>query len=137
MDHNKLELAISFDAGKDMPEELYSQLTRQVYNNIADTGSDSVKWRPIEDAPEDAKGLPVDLNTILVSVTSASVLTAIIQLVKDWVLRSEGRKVRVKTQVGEGSIEFEYSPTATSEEKLTKFAEQLVKLLHESEAKRV
>ncbi len=128
-DHT-LDLVISLDAGEDVAEEVLHRLARQVYQNLTKTGADSVRWAQRDKVPAGAKGIPVDLNTIVVTLASAGVLTAIIQLLKDWALRAEGRKVKVRTQLGNNSIEFEYSPTATSEEELTAFAEKLIQMLN-------
>jgi hypothetical protein len=40
-------------------------------------------------------------------------------------MRAENRKIRVKTQVGDRSIELEYTPTAVSEEELMKLVSKL------------
>ena len=135
MTDTTLNLAISLDAGTDIPEETLDRLTRQVQKDIVSAGASSVR-RAQGDEVVGAKGLPVDVNALVVTLASAGVLTAIIQLLKDWVLRAEGRKVRIKTEIGGNSIEFEYSPTAISEEELMAFADKLMQMLNKPKSKR-
>lgn len=136
MADNNLDLVISVDAGENVTDQMLHRLARQVYQDLRRTGADSVKWAQSGEAPVGTKGIPIDINTIVVSFASAGVLTAIIQLLKDWALRAEGRKVKVRTQVGDNSIELEYSPTATSEEELTAFAEKLIQMLNKLKVER-
>jgi hypothetical protein len=106
---------------------MLDQLTRRLHHDIAQIGVDSVE-RTTDDKPvEVAKGLPIDINTLLVTLSSASVLATLIQLLQAWVLRAEGRKVKIRVE--DRAIEFEYSPTAVSKDELMAFAEELQQLL--------
>ncbi len=136
MTDNNLDLVISVDAGENVTDQMRHRLARQIYQDLTRTGADSVRWTQSGEAPVGTKGVPIDINTIIVSLASAGALTAIIQLLKDWALRAEGRKVKIKTQIGDNSIEFEYSPTATSEEELTAFAEKLIQMLNKLKVER-
>jgi hypothetical protein len=136
MTDNNLDLVISVDAGENVTDQMLHRLARQIYQDLTRTGAESVRWAQSGEAPVGTKGIPIDINTIVVSLASAGALTAIIQLLKDWALRAEGRKVKVRTQVGDNSVEFEYSPTATSEEELTAFAEKLIQMLNRLKVER-
>jgi len=129
MVNTTLNLIVSLDVGDEVPEREFYNLTTQVLKSIARSGVDSVK-RP--ESGEDVvghKGPLIDLNTLFITLTSAGVLTAVIQLLKEWVLRAEGRKVVIKAQSKDKSIEFEYTPTAVSEEELMDFAEKTMQML--------
>jgi hypothetical protein len=134
-DHT-LDLVVSLDAGENVSQEMLHRLARQVYQDLNRTEADAVKWAESAEVPEGAKGIPLDINTIIVSLASAGAITAIIQFLKDWSLRAEGRTVKIKTQIGDNSVELEYSPTATSEEELTAFAEKLIQILNKPQIER-
>lgn len=127
MTGTELDLKISISVGPDATPQVLNQLTRRLHQDIAGIGVDSVK-RVTDDKPvEGTKGLPIDANTLLVTLSSASVLVALIQLLQAWALRAESR--RIKIRVEEEAIEIEYSPTAASKDELMAFAEELQQLL--------
>jgi hypothetical protein len=129
MDNLPLELIITLDTESEITEDALYQLTTQVLRDIAKVGVNSVKRIQNAQTPLGAKGFPIDINTLVVSLGTAGVLTAIVDLLKDWVLRAEGRKVKLKTEINGKSIELEYSPTATSQKELIAFAEKLIQIL--------
>jgi hypothetical protein len=130
MTNTPVYLIGSLDTSKEITEQMLYRLTGQVQKNLAKLGVDSVKRAESGETQMLAKGgPPIDVNTLVISLGSAGVLTAVIHLLKDWVLRAEGRKVKVRAEVGDNSIEFEYSPTATSEEQLMAFVKKLISLL--------
>lgn len=135
MTNTNLDLIISLDAGTDVTKENLDRLTRQVQKDLVSIGSDVRRAQGGETLIGE-KGILVDINTLVVTLASAGVLTAIIQLLKDWVLRAEGRKIKIRTEIGGKIIEFEYSPTAISEEELMAFAEKLMQMLNKQKAKR-
>jgi hypothetical protein len=131
MIESKLDLNISIDIGQDVNPQILSQSTRQLHQEIAKIGVDSIE-RITDDKPvPNAKGLPIDVNTLLVTLSSASVMVALIQLLQAWVLRAEGRKVKIRVEDKEEAIELEYSPTATTKDELVVFAQNLQRLLED------
>jgi hypothetical protein len=127
MTESKLDLQISISVGPDAAPQMLDQLTRRLHHDIAQIGVDTVE-RTTDDKPvEVAKGSPIDINTLLVTLSSASVLATLIQLLQAWVLRAEGRKVKIRVE--DKAVEFEYSPTAVSKDELMAFAEELQQLL--------
>lgn len=128
-----LNLVVSLDAGRKVPEQRLYDLTTQVLRDIARSGVDSVERAKGGKAVAGAMGLPpIDVNTLLITLASAGAVTTVLQLLRDWVLRGEGRKVTVKVKTDDKSIEFEYMPTAASEAELMNFAEELIHMLDKS-----
>jgi hypothetical protein len=136
MAEKTLNLTISLDGGGTVDQNTLYQLTGQVLKDVDRTGVHSIRRASSAEVPEGTKGIPVDVNTLLISLGSAGVLTAVIQLLKDWVLRAEGRKVRIRTEIESKNIEFEYSPSATSEEELMAFADKMIQLLNRTSSER-
>ena len=124
-------LMLSFDMGKGIPEQKLYEITTHLLDSIAKTGVDSVK-RAEGKAVKNTKGFPVDINTLIINLTSVGALTAIIQLVRDWAMRTEGRRVKMKVQIGNKVLEFEYNPTMISEKELLNFVKKLAGILEAS-----
>lgn len=135
MTDTQLDFIISLDTGSSVTEEMLDRLTRQVHKDLVSLGA-TVRRAQGGEAPADTKGFSAEINTLIVTLASAGVLTAIIQLLKDWVLRAEGRKVRIKTEIDGNSIELEYPPTAISEEELMALTDKLMQMLNKPKVKR-
>jgi hypothetical protein len=75
------------------------------------------------------KNDPITVGTIIVTLATAGVFTALVETLRAWALRKEARQVKIKVQVGEKIIEFEYSPTAVSEKELLGFTESIMKVI--------
>jgi hypothetical protein len=134
MTDTTFNLIVSLDTEQEIPEQMLYRLTGQMLRDISKLGVDSVKRAESSETKMLVKGgFPIDVNTLVISLGSAGVLTAIIHLMKDWALRAEGRKVKVRAEIRDRSIEFEYSPTATSEEELMDFADRLIWILKKSD----
>ena len=130
MNESKLNLIISLHEGDGVSDEKLFQATGYLQQQLAQAGADSVRRAQTGDLPVGAKGVPIDLNTLIVSLGSAGVVTALIQLLQQWVLRKAGRQVKVKAQAGDQSFEFEYFPDRTSPDELVALASKLTQLMH-------
>jgi len=106
-------------------------LTRQVRNEIAELDVETVRLARDEALPSGAKGDPIAIGTIVVALASAGVFTALIELLKSWALRREGRTVTIKVRDGEREIELAYSPADTSPEEMARFADKVVGVLQQ------
>lgn len=124
MSETELALIISLEA-ENVPARKLFQWTDQVRRQLIGAGADSVRRAQGYKLPEGAKGSPFDPNTLITTLGSAGVLTAIIQLLQQWVLRREGRKVKIKAEIAGGNFEFEYTPTITSPNELIAFVDML------------
>jgi len=105
------------------------RLTRQLRDEIADLDVEEVGLAPGTELPLGAKGEPITIGSIVVALASAGVFTGLIELLKSWALRREGRTITVKAKVGEREVEMTYSPTETSPEEMTRFANTILGML--------
>ena len=122
-----LDLTISLRDEVDDGE--LDRLTRQLRDEIADLDVEEVGLAPGTELPLGAKGEPITIGSIVVALASAGVFTGLIELLKSWALRREGRTITVKAKVGEREVEMTYSPTETSSEEMTRFANTILGML--------
>ncbi len=59
----------------------------------------------------------------------ADQIPKLIECIQNWVTRREGRTIKIKTQVGERSLEVEYSPTAMSQAELKGLVNTLMRAI--------
>ncbi|WP_248959086.1 effector-associated constant component EACC1 [Sphaerisporangium perillae] len=101
-----LALVIVPEAGTE-PEQA-ERLVRRLRGELAELDVESVGWAPGEAAPEGAKGAdPLTLGAIVVALSaSGGVFTALIDTVRDWLGRQQGRH-RVAVTIDGDTIELE------------------------------
>ena len=102
----------------DATEEELDRMTRNLLSELQETDVQSAELVSVGTAPEGSKGDPITIGTLALTVMPA-ILPGVIDLIRDWTGRREGRTVKFK---GKG-IEFEGSP------------EELQRLLDSLEAK--
>jgi hypothetical protein len=119
----------------DVDEETLERLTLQLREEIAELDVESVGLVPGAEAPRGAKGDPITIGSLVVSLASAGVFTGLIELVKSWVLRREGRAVTLKVKLPDREVELAYSPTGTSAEEMSRFTNAIVSTLQRGAAK--
>lgn len=113
------------------PERVDS-VTRQLRNELLDLDVESVDFVREDSLPEGAKGAEaITLGALAVAVLP-SFLPKLIDYLQSWSLRAEGRKVKVKTQVGDRTIELEYAPDTMSQQELKTLVETLMGTLTKS-----
>jgi hypothetical protein len=127
MHEQMLDLTISLQDQVD--DEELDRLTRQMRDEIDELDVEAVELAPGTELPPGAKGDPITIGSIVVALASAGVFTALIELLKSWALRREGRTITVKAKVGEREVEMSYSPTETSPEEMTRFANTILGML--------
>jgi len=127
MRQQTLDLTISLQ--DQVEDEELDRLTRQLRDEIAELDVEEVELAPGTELPPGAKGDPITIGSIVVAMASAGVFTALIELLKSWALRREGRTITVKAKVGEREVELTYSPTETSPEEMTRFANTMLGML--------
>lgn len=128
---NYLRLQIS--AGEMDPERL-DLLTRQLRQELLDLEVESVDFIQEDQLPEGAKAADVVTLGALAVAVLPNFLPKVIEFLQSWSLRSEGRKVKVKSQVGDRAIELEYTPDAMSQQELKTLVETLTSALAGSQA---
>jgi hypothetical protein len=124
MPEQPLDLTISLR--DDVDEEELAQLTRQLRDEIAELGADAVGLAPGTALPPRAKGDPITVGGIVVTLATAGVFTGLIELLKAWALRREGRTVHFKARVQDQEVELSYSPEGSTPEDMSRFATKVV-----------
>jgi hypothetical protein len=104
-------------------------LTRSLRDEIAALDVDSAELERGADLPTGAKGDPLTVGSLVVSLASAGVFGALIELLKSWALRREGRSVTIKAEVDGRKLEMTFSPEAVSKEEMASFAEKVMTTL--------
>lgn len=122
---NVANLILNIEAGEDASSEEIDRLTRQLRNEIREMEVESVELVKEETIPEGAKSATaVTLGALAIAVLP-TVIPKLIEFLQAWSMRGESRKVRIKTQVGDRSVEAEFSPTAMSQDELKDLVEML------------
>lgn len=119
-----LDLTISLS--DDVDAEELALLTGHLRDEIAELGAGEVRLAPGAELPPGAKGDPITVGSIVVALASAGVFTGLIELVKSWALRREGRTVKFKARVEDREVELTYTPEGTSPEEMSRFAGTIV-----------
>jgi hypothetical protein len=121
-------LTLQIQSEDNDPERL-DLLTRQLRGELLDLQVESADFIHKDQLPEGVKALDaVTLGALAVAVLP-SFLPKLVDYLQSWTLRGEGRKVKVKSQVGDRSIELEYSPEAMSQQELKTLVETLTNAL--------
>jgi hypothetical protein len=127
MHEQMLDLTISLQ--DEVDDEELDRLTRQLRDEIDELDVEAVELAPGTELPPGAKGDPITIGSIVVALASAGVFTGLIELLKSWALRREGRTITLKAKVGEREVEMSYSPTETSPQEMTRFANTMLGML--------
>lgn len=133
MSEQPLELTISLR--DDVDDEELAHLTSRLRDEIAELGVDGVGLAPGTAAPPGAKGDPITIGSIVITLASAGVFTGLIELLKSWALRREGRTVKFKAKVEDREVELTYSPEGSSAEEMSRFASTIVATMQQKKKK--
>lgn len=127
-------LLLQVDAGADADAEELDQLTRQLRDEMQELDVESVELVKGEAVPEGAKVIEVvTLGSLAVSVLP-SIIPKLIEFLQNWLMRGENRRIKIKTQVGDRSVELEYSPAAMSQTELKNLVDTLTGALTQKPA---
>lgn len=133
MPQQPLDLTVSL--GDKVDDEELDQLTRQLRDEIAGMEVEKVALAPGEVVPQGAKGEPITIGSLIVSLASAGVFTGLINLLKSWVHRRQGRTVTVKAKVHGQELELSYVPERTSPKEMSRFVSTIVTALQQADRK--
>ena len=133
MPQQPLDLTVSL--GDKVDDEELDQLTRQLRDEIAGMEVEKVALAPGEVVPQGAKGEPITIGSLIVSLASAGVFTGLINLLKSWVHRRQGRTVIVKAKVNGQELELSYVPERTSPKEMSRFVSTIVTALQQADRK--
>ena len=119
-------LTLSLDAGSDADAEELDRLTRQLRDELQEVPEvESVDLLKGGAVPHGAKVAdPFTLGALVLAIIP-SALPKLIEVLNGWSMRGENRKVKIKTQVGDRSVEVEYAPATMSQAELKSLVETL------------
>jgi hypothetical protein len=124
------ELNIALNAGPEADATELDKLTRRLLEEIKQEMNVESAHLKTQEAPTGTKaGEVFEAGNLVVSLASAGVFTALIEMLRSWALRKEGRTIKIETQIGDRSAKLEYSPTAASQEELTRFITDITRAL--------
>lgn len=112
---NKISnITLQIDVGKDTDAEELHRLARLLRDEIRKFEVESVDLVRDKKIPKGAKSIEaLTFGALAVSLLPA-VIPKLIEFLKDWSLRGENRKIKIKTQVRDKSVEVEYNPEKMS-----------------------
>jgi hypothetical protein len=119
-----VSLTLHIDAADADAEEL-DRLTRHLRAEIRELDVESVEFIREDTLPQGAKSAEaVTLGALAVAVLPG-VVPKLVELLQAWSMRSESRAVKIKTQVGDRSLDVEYSPATMSQAELRSLVDML------------
>lgn len=115
MQNSAARLNISLDAGQSVGPEDLDDLTRQLRAELQELDLESVELETREGVPTGAKSADlVSIGSLVIGVLPA-MLPKVIEFLQAWSMRGYDRTVKIKANLGDRSIEVEYSPRLASE----------------------
>lgn len=129
-------LMLSIDVKDEVDQSTLDRLTRQLRDEISRLDVEYARLSSTTEIPHDAKGDPITIGSIVVALASAGVFTGLLEMLKSWALRREGRLITIKAEVDGRKIEMTFSPAESSEKEMISFAEKIVGVLEPSSKKK-
>ncbi len=117
-------LILNIEAG-DIDTDRLDVLTRGLRDELLELGvgsAEAVVSDVVERGPKSPEA--VTWGALAVAVVP-TFLPKLVEYLHSWSMRGENRRVRIKTQVGDRSVEVEYSPAALSQDELTQLVKKL------------
>ncbi len=113
-DEKPIQLKLQLNPGKDNDPEELDRMTRQLLSEIQELDVESAYLVKSGAAPEGSKTADAVTIGSLAVLVLPTIAPKIMDLLQSWAKRGENRTVKIKSQVGDRSIELEYSPAAMS-----------------------
>ncbi len=128
-------LTLLVDLGQGVDADELDRATRQLRYEIQDLDVDSIELVKSVDPVTGAKSVEaVTVGSLAVAVLP-TLVPKLVEFLQSWALRGESRKIKIKTQVGDRSVEIEYSPKTTSPAELQSLVEMLANALDKKSKK--
>lgn len=124
-------LTIGIDIGQGADTDELDRATRQLRDEIQDLDVESVELVKNSEPLAGAKSAEVVTFGSLAVAVLPALVPKLVEFLQSWALRGEGRKIKIKTQLGDRSVEIEYSPQTTSPTELKSLVETLTSALDE------
>ena len=119
------QLLLNIDLGEEVDNEELDQASRQLRAELMEMDLDSVEFVKAEELPAGTKSAEaLTLGSLAVTLLPA-LLPKLVEYLQSWSMRAENRRVTVKTQVGDRSIELEYNPSAMTSAELDRLVQTL------------
>ena len=129
-------ITLSLTLRDDVDAPNLEALTLQLRDEISTLDVERVELPRATDALSGAKGDPLTVGSIVVSLASAGVFTGLMELVKSWALRREGRSISIKAEIEGRKLEMTFSPAEASEQEMARFADKIMQSLQPPKKKR-
>jgi hypothetical protein len=126
---NRIPLILLVDLGEDADTEELDLATRQLREDLEEFPVESIDLLKKQELPEGAKSAEAVTLGALSLVVLPELIPKIVEYLQSWTMRAENRKVTIKTQVGDRSIELEYAPAAMSPDEVKDLVKTLTKAL--------
>jgi hypothetical protein len=127
MDGESINMILNISSGSDADADELDRLTRALRTEIQDIEVESVELVREQAKPERTKGVdPVTFGALAIAVLP-SVAPKLIDFLQSWVMRADNRTVKIKTQIGERSLEVECSQKLLSQDELKKLIDTLTR----------
>ena len=124
-EQGKMRLILNLDLGEEADDDALDRVTRDLRSELLGLDVDSVEFVKSGESPEGTKSAEAVTIGSLAVILLPTLIPKLLEYLQSWSLRAESRKVSIKTQVGDRSIELEYSPTAISSDELKKLVQTL------------
>lgn len=103
-------MQLQVSAGEEADREELDRLTRQLLKELTEVEVESAAILKMGEVPEGAKTAEaLTIGTLAVAVLPVF-FPKLIDFLQAWTLRGGSRSLKIKTQVGERTVEVEYSP---------------------------
>ncbi len=113
-DEKLVQLNLQLNPGQDSDPEELDAITRQLLGEIQELDVETAYLVKSGTTPQGAKTAdPVTIGSLAILVLP-TIVPKLMELLQSWAMRGENRTVKIKSQVGDRSIELEYSPASMS-----------------------
>jgi hypothetical protein len=121
-------LILQVDAGPDASLDEQDEMARQLLTELEDLDVEAGLYHPGGALPEGAKTGEATLFGALAVSVLPTFLPKLVEFLQNWIQRGDHRIVKIKTQIGDRSLELEYAPATMTNKELKK----LVTILNNS-----
>jgi hypothetical protein len=113
-----IHLTLNVTAGMDLDE--CDLLTRELRADLRELGVESVEFISDGNAPTGSKAaVPFVVGALSVAVAPAA-LPQLAEYLQGWTTRAENRRIGVKAQIGDRSVEMNFTPSNRVQDQMDK-----------------